>query len=146
LERPAASILSEQGRNMADLDKFRCVQQMVELAIELRKSLEKDNLDSFGEILDEGWKLKRGLASGITNEVVETNYRLAREAGAAGGKLLGAGSGGFLLLSCAPERHEQVREALSGLREMPVTLTESGSKLVHNDGMNGRAGVARVAN
>src|SRR5262249_21175169 len=83
LERPAASILSEQARNMADKDKFRSVQQMVELAAALRSTLEKDNLDSFGDILDQGWKLKRGLASAISNDVVETNYRVAREAGAA---------------------------------------------------------------
>ena len=139
LERPAASILSEQGRNMADKDKFRSVQQMVELARALRSTLEKDNLDSFGDILDQGWKLKRGLAAGITNDVVETNYRKAREAGAAGGKLLGAGSGGFLLLSCESAKQRQVREALAGLREMPVTLTSSGSEIVHNDGMNGTA-------
>jgi D-glycero-alpha-D-manno-heptose-7-phosphate kinase len=139
LERPAASILSEQGRNMADREKFRSVEQMVQLATELRNALEKDNLDSFGDILDQGWKLKRGLASGITNDVVETNYRLAREAGAAGGKLLGAGSGGFLLLSCERKKQKQVREALRGLREMPVSLTESGSEVVHNDGMNGTA-------
>jgi len=146
LERPAASILSEQGRNMADKDKFRSVEQMVELAAELRNALEKDNLDSFGDILDQGWKLKRGLASGITNDVVETNYRKAREAGAAGGKLLGAGSGGFLLLSCDPAKQKQVREALAGLREMPVALTMSGSELVHDDGMNGTAGATRSAN
>jgi len=141
LERPAASILSEQGRNMANKDKFRRVEQMVELAVELRKSLERDSLDSFGDVLDQGWKLKRRLASGITNDVVERNYQLARKAGAAGGKLLGAGSGGFLLLSCALQKQEQVREALASLREMPVSLTETGSEVVHNDGMNGRAGV-----
>ena len=146
LERPAASILSEQGRNMADKDKFRCVERMVELAVELRQSLERDSLDSFGDVLDQGWKLKRGLASGITNDVVERNYQLAREAGAAGGKLLGAGSGGFLLLSCALEKQEQVREALASLREMPVSLTEMGSEVVHNDGMNGRTGVATGGN
>lgn len=146
LERPAASILSEQGRNMADTNKFRSVEQMVELAMELRKSLERDSLDSFGDVLDQGWKLKRGLASGITNDVVERNYQLAREAGAAGGKLLGAGSGGFLLLSCALQKQEQVRKALVGLREMPVALTESGSEVVHNDGMNGTAGMAKAAN
>jgi D-glycero-alpha-D-manno-heptose-7-phosphate kinase len=138
-ERPAASILTEQARNMADKDKFRDVQQMVELANELRAALEKDNLDSFGDILDRGWQLKRGLASGITNDVVESNYRLAREAGAAGGKLLGAGAGGFLLLSCRKEKQQQVREALSALREMPVELTTGGSEVVHNDGRNARA-------
>jgi D-glycero-alpha-D-manno-heptose-7-phosphate kinase len=139
LERPAASILSEQGRNMADHDKFRSVQQMVELATELRNAFEKDNLDSFGDILDQGWKLKRGLAAGITNDVVDTNYRKAREAGAAGGKLLGAGSGGFLLLSCEAAKQSQVRQALAGLREMPVSLTDRGSEVLHNDGMNGSA-------
>src|SRR5207245_2134846 len=112
-ERPAASILTEQARNMADEEKFRRVGQMVELAEGLRTALEKDNLDSFGDILDQGWHLKRGLASGITNAVVESNYRLAREAGAAGGKLLGAGAGGFLLLSCRPEMQQQVRVALA---------------------------------
>jgi D-glycero-alpha-D-manno-heptose-7-phosphate kinase len=145
LERPAASILAEQGRNMADKDKFRKVQKIVELATELRSALEKDNLDSFGDILDQGWKLKRELASGITNDVVETNYRKAREAGAAGGKLLGAGSGGFLLLSCDAAKQRQVRDALAELREMPVSLTSSGSEIAHNDGMNGTA-AARGAN
>jgi D-glycero-alpha-D-manno-heptose-7-phosphate kinase len=138
-ERPAASILAEQGRNMADQEKFQKVQQMVELASELRVALEKDDLGSFGDILDRGWQLKRGLARGITNDVVESNYRLAREAGAAGGKLLGAGAGGFLLLSCCQEKQPQVREALNALREMPVELTTSGSEVVHNDGRNARA-------
>ena len=144
-ERPAASILSEQGRNMADKDKFRSVEQMVELATELRNALESDNLGSFGDILDQGWKLKRSLASGISNDVVESNYRLACEAGASGGKLLGAGSGGFLLLSCPQEKQQQVRDALEGLREMPVNLTDRGSEVVHNDGMNGVAHVAHSA-
>jgi D-glycero-alpha-D-manno-heptose-7-phosphate kinase len=140
-DRPAASILTEQARNMANKEKFRSVQQMVELASALRAALEKDNLDSFGDILDQGWQLKRGLASGITNDVVESNYRLAREAGAAGGKLLGAGAGGFLLLSCRPEKQNPVRDALAALREMPFALAMEGSQLVHNDGRNdGRTG------
>jgi D-glycero-alpha-D-manno-heptose-7-phosphate kinase len=137
-ERPAASILTEQARNMADREKFRSVEQMVELATELRRTLEKDNLDSFGDILDRGWQLKRGLARGITNDVVESNYRLAREAGAAGGKLLGAGASGFLLLSCVPEKQQQVREALVALREMSFMLTSEGSRVLYNDGRNGQ--------
>lgn len=136
-ERPAASILSEQSRNMADAAKFHSVEQMVELARALRSALERNNLDSFGDILNEGWKLKRGLATGITNEIVERNYRLALEAGASGGKLLGAGAGGFLMLYCREEKQKEVREALGGLRELRVTLTGSGSAVVHNDGLNG---------
>lgn len=136
-ERPAASILSEQSRNMGDTAKFRNVEKMVELARALRKTLERNNLDSFGDILNEGWKLKQGLASGITNATVERNYASALEAGASGGKLLGAGAGGFLLLYCREEKQKEVRDALNGLRELRVALSGSGSEVVHNDGLNG---------
>jgi len=135
-EREASSILAEQARNMADREKFHRVEELVELAFELRSSLEKSDLSSFGEILHRGWQLKRGVASGISNDVVELNYRLAREAGAEGGKLLGAGAGGFLLLSCRPERQQQVREALFNLREMSIALITEGSQVLHNDGRN----------
>jgi D-glycero-alpha-D-manno-heptose-7-phosphate kinase len=136
-ERLAASILSEQSRNMAKRSKFNRVAQMVELAEALRATLEKDRLDSLGDILDQGWRLKRGTAAGITNSRIETSYRLARAAGADGGKLLGAGGGGFLLLCCRPEKQDQVREALAGLREMPLTLTSEGSQVLYNDGRDG---------
>lgn len=132
-ERPARSILEEQGQNMSYKDKFGRVEKMVELASELRRILEKDDITSFGEILDQGWKLKSGLAAGISSSMVETNYQLAKEAGAAGGKLLGAGGGGFLLLFCAPKKQAQVREALSELREMKFKMTEGGSQVLHND-------------
>lgn len=135
-EREASSILTEQSRNMADKEKFRRVEEMVELAVELRGALEKNDLGSFGEILHRGWQLKRGVASGITNDVVEKNYQLAREAGADGGKLLGAGAGGFLLLSCRHEKQQQVREALRNLREMSIALTKEGSQVLHDDGRN----------
>jgi D-glycero-alpha-D-manno-heptose-7-phosphate kinase len=135
-EREASSILTEQSRNMADREKFRRVEEMAELAVELGALLEKGDLNSLGEILHRGWQLKRGVASGITNDVVEANYHLAREAGAEGGKLLGAGAGGFLLLSCREEKQQQVRDALGGLREMSIGLTEEGSQVLHNDGKN----------
>ena len=135
-EREASSILAEQSRNMADKEKFHRVEQLVELAVELRASLERNDLSSFGEILHRGWQLKRGVASRISNDVVESNYQAAREAGAEGGKLLGAGAGGFLLLSCQQERQGQVREAMSGLREMSISLVSDGSQILHNDGRN----------
>jgi D-glycero-alpha-D-manno-heptose-7-phosphate kinase len=135
-EREASSILTEQSRNMADKEKFHRVEEMVELAAELRVTLEKNDLNMFGEILHRGWQLKRGVASGITNSVVETNYQIARDAGADGGKLLGAGAGGFLLLSCRAEKQKQVREALGNLREMSIALISEGSQVLHNDGRN----------
>jgi len=66
----------------ADKEKFHRVEEMVELAAELRVALEKNDLTVFGEILHRGWQLKRGVASGITNSVVEANYQIARDAGA----------------------------------------------------------------
>jgi len=144
-ERQAAPILAEQSRNMSDRKMFQRVEEMVELATTLREQLEKGVLEAFGAILDRGWQLKRGLASGITNDVVESRYRCAREAGAEGGKLLGAGAGGFLLLSCRPEMQPQVREALAGLREMSIALTSTGSRILHDDGRNGRVLGARKA-
>src|SRR4029077_14139768 len=137
-EREASSILTEQSRNMAVKEKFHRVEEMVELAAELRVVLEKNELNTFGEILHRGWQLKRGVASGITNSVVEANYQIARDAGAEGGKLLGAGAGGFLLLSCRAEKQQQVRAALVALREMPFALTTEGSRVLHNDGQNGQ--------
>jgi len=135
-ERAASSILSEQSRNMADSEKFHRVTRMAALAEELCADLERNAISSFGEILHQGWMLKSGVAEGITNEVVESNYRLAREAGADGGKLLGAGGGGFLLLCCAPGKQSQVRAALAHLREMSFAMTQEGSQILHNDGQN----------
>lgn len=132
-ERPARSILVEQSQNMTSKDKFVQVAKMVELASDLRRALEADDLSSFGEILDRGWRLKASLVAGISNPMIESNYRLAKEAGAAGGKLLGAGGGGFLLLFCDPEKQAGVREALSDLREMQFKMTDAGSQVLYND-------------
>jgi len=135
-ERTASSILSEQSRNMADAEKFGLVARMAELAEELASELEKNRLDSFGAMLDEGWHLKSGVARDITNDAIESNYRRAREAGAEGGKILGAGGGGFLLLYAKREKQGQVREALAHLREMPFAMSTEGSRILCNDGQN----------
>jgi D-glycero-alpha-D-manno-heptose-7-phosphate kinase len=135
-ERAASSILSEQSRNMADAKKFGLVARMTELAEELASELDKNRLDAFGAILDEGWRLKSRVASDITNDVIESNYRRAREAGAEGGKILGAGGGGFLLLYAKREKQGQVREALAHLREMPFAMSTEGSRILCNDGQN----------
>jgi len=135
-ERPAKTILAEQSRNMSDPKKFQQVVRMTALAEELSAALEKGDLGSFGAILDQGWQLKMGLASGIANPVVDLAYQRAREAGAEGGKLLGAGGGGFLLLSCPASRQQQVRAALAGLPEMRFAFSREGSRILQNDGQN----------
>ena len=136
-ERPASTILAEQSRNMSDNEKFTRVAKMVELAEDLGSALEKNNLDSFGEILHQGWLLKSTLAQGITNEAINSYYQLAREAGGQGGKLLGAGGGGFLLIYAPPEKKPDVRAALRELREMPVGMTHEGSQIIYSDGQHG---------
>jgi D-glycero-alpha-D-manno-heptose-7-phosphate kinase len=135
-ERAASAILAEQSRNMADSETFRLVVRMAELAEELASALNRNRLDSFGAILDEGWRLKSRLARDISNRGIESNYQQAREAGAEGGKILGAGGGGFLLLYAQPAKQEQVREAMGHLREMPVALNTEGSRILCNDGQN----------
>ncbi len=136
-ERAASSILAEQARNMSDADTFAKVTEMAELAEEIARTLQSGNLDSFGGLMHRGWILKSGLAQGITNQEIDCNYRLAREAGAEGGKLLGAGGGGFLLIYCREEKKADVREALKFLREMPFALTREGSQIIYTDGQHG---------
>jgi D-glycero-alpha-D-manno-heptose-7-phosphate kinase len=89
--------------------------------------------------------LKSTLASGISNPVIARHYGLARECGATGGKLLGAGGGGFLLVFCRPEKQPAVRQALSDLREMKVTASRQGSTVIYDDfaGLSNAVAAAR---
>ena len=105
--------------------------RIVELAVQLRQSLLNNDLKSFGEILHEGWINKRKLASGISSTQIDEIYSKARKAGATGGKLLGAGGGGFLLLYCEEDRQEKVRKALSDLKESFFQFELQGSKIIY---------------
>lgn len=91
-------------------------------------------LSDFGLLLHEAWCLKRGIAAAITNDEIDALYQRARGAGALGGKLLGAGGGGFLLFYAEPDRQEAVRRALSPLVEIPFNFTDTGTALVTNTG------------
>jgi D-glycero-alpha-D-manno-heptose-7-phosphate kinase len=142
-QREASSVLCEQSRNMADPAKFAAVVKLAALADELCAALEQSQLDSVGDILHQSWLLKSRLAHGITNSAIDSSYRLAREAGVEGGKLLGAGSGGFLLLCCRQEKQAQVREALAHMQEMPFAMSCEGSGVLYNDGQNEPILVAR---
>ncbi|MDC0615719.1 GHMP kinase, partial [Schleiferiaceae bacterium] len=96
-QRSASAILAEQKENTSQESKFQALTTMVSLVYKLRDALEADNLDDFGSLLHENWLLKQQLASGITNPRITEAYAAGREAGALGGKLLGAGGGGFML-------------------------------------------------
>jgi D-glycero-alpha-D-manno-heptose-7-phosphate kinase len=111
------------------------LRQMRDLASEMRLALTGEgDLDQFACLLHEGWDLKRSLGFGISNDHVNEWYDAARKAGATGGKLLGAGGSGFLLLIAPPWRHRAIREALKRPRELPFRIARYGSRniFVHN--------------
>ena len=92
--------------------------------------LEKGDFQKMGELLHEGWMMKKELASGISNPQIDEMYHLALKAGAYGGKILGAGGGGFLLVMAAPEIQPKIRETLSEYQLIPFRFSESGTKIV----------------
>jgi D-glycero-alpha-D-manno-heptose-7-phosphate kinase len=129
--RSASALLAKQSQDVAaDQAKQRCLLRMVALVDESRRALQAGNLEEFGQLLHENWQLKASLTAGITNEQVDRWYRLAREAGAWGGKLLGAGEGGFLLFQAPLERHEAVRRALADIRFVPLRFERNGSQII----------------
>jgi D-glycero-alpha-D-manno-heptose-7-phosphate kinase len=90
--------------------------------------------DEFGRILDASWRLKRQLASAVTNRKIDDWYERALGAGALGGKILGAGGGGFLLFIVPPDRQDAVRRALTGLIEVSVGYEVHGSRVLPTGG------------
>ena len=111
-------------------EKQKLVQRMACLAHVLRDELHRGRLDGFGEILHENWMLKKELADGVTSGQIDGWYEQARQAGAAGGKLLGAGAGGFLLFYGPPERHPAIEAALQDLRRIHFHLEPRGSRII----------------
>ena len=128
--RSANSILAEQKRNISSEEKAQNLQKMCALAEDMKEALEHDDLSSFGSLLHKGWELKRTLAGGITNPAIDEAYRTAMENGALGGKLLGAGGGGFLLFYCPPARQEQLRVALR-MQPFPFSFEKDGTSVVY---------------
>jgi D-glycero-alpha-D-manno-heptose-7-phosphate kinase len=130
--RSASAILSEQSKNvLRDADKEKAQLRIADLVESLYTELSKERIDSLGSFLHENWLAKRELASGITNELIDKAYGAALAAGATGGKLLGAGGGGFLLFYVPEHRHSAVKNALSALRYMPFGFSGGGSSIIY---------------
>jgi len=127
----ASAILKEQGKEMQRLDKQQVMHKMVEMAYELKDVLEHNQIDDFGRILNEGWLLKRSLANSISNPLVDTLYEQGMNAGALGGKLLGAGGAGFVLFYCPEDKQETFRKHMSAYTEMPFKFENYGSKIIY---------------
>lgn len=130
--RSADGILSEQNeKSSSDKATQLMLRKMRQQALDLRDALNEDNLDAFGELLHDGWQLKRQIASGVTNFKIDEWYDRARAQGAIGGKLLGAGGGGFLLFYAYPEHHEQIKAALPELVPQPFRFDPQGTRIVY---------------
>ncbi len=128
--RRADSILDEQQRNIGD--RLTVLREMKQMAYAARDELRAGNLEAIGNLLHEGWQLKKQLASQISNGTIDEMYEAARRAGAAGGKITGAGGGGFVMLYCPPEKRERVRAALRPLQELPFQMEQDGTKVIFN--------------
>ena len=103
---------------------------MTRLAEQLRSDLQANKADAFGETIHEGWMLKKSLTSGISTSGIDDWYTRARKAGAIGGKLLGAGAGGFLIFYAPRERHEAIAQALRDLRQVNFRFEPHGSRII----------------
>ena len=138
--RTANEVAAEQIARMAS--KSAQMRRMLELVDEAEAVLcdKHDRFDDFGRLLHEQWMIKRGISSKITTGAIDEMYEAGRKAGATGGKLLGAGGGGFLMLFVAPERQAAVREALSRLLYVPCHFEQLGSQIIyfsHDDELPG---------
>jgi D-glycero-alpha-D-manno-heptose-7-phosphate kinase len=130
ITRKADNILSEQKQNIeaqvATLNKMKAQTD------EIWDALVTDNINRVGRVLDAGWRHKRQLAEKITNSEIDDLYERALDAGAIGGKIAGAGGGGFLLVYCTPDRQAPVRDALKSMKELPFSLERDGTKVIPN--------------
>lgn len=131
MTRAAGEILSSQISSMKNENESGALIEMSQLAEELRGRLNKNDISSFGDILNRGWELKKKLTNSITNPSIDKYYELALRNGASGGKLLGAGGGGFLLFYANIKKHEKIRKALNALVELPFSFDSEGSKIVY---------------
>ena len=130
-QRKASDILAEQKRNASQDEKFGILKSMVALVSDLRYCLYADELDNFGKILHENWILKQRLASQISNNQIDEIYRAGINAGATGGKLLGAGGGGFMLFYCDKVKQQKLLEALKPLEKFEFAFDRDGSKVIY---------------
>jgi D-glycero-alpha-D-manno-heptose-7-phosphate kinase len=129
--RSASGILKTQQTTMAaNTAKQAVMKKMVQLARDLRDELVRNNVDSVGEVVHANWELKRSLTADISNSKIDHWYSTARKHGAIGGKLLGAGSGGFMMFYAPRERHGAIARGLKGLRQVQLGFERQGSKII----------------
>lgn len=128
--RKSSDVLTEQKSNI--INKMALLTQMRNQADDLARHLKHGAIASLGQTLRDGWTKKKQLATGVSNPQIDELYDLAMSAGALGGKITGAGGGGFFLVCTPPENRAAVRKKLANLREMPINMSRDGSKIIFN--------------
>jgi D-glycero-alpha-D-manno-heptose-7-phosphate kinase len=134
--RSANPILATQQRNLSNARYREAMRRAVRLAADLRDALTASDLTAFGEILHEGWLVKRTMAEGTTTDQIDRWYECARAHGARGGKITGAGGGGFLLLYASPDDHPRICQALPELRPISLRFEQQGAKIIYVEESN----------
>lgn len=134
MTRSASALLQKQSDTVdSSIHKQAMLGRMVKLAYDLRDELQHNNHHSFGEILHENWLLKKSLTEEISNAGIDNWYYLARKSGALGGKILGAGASGFLMLYAPQDAHQDIIFALRHLKRVPVSFERLGSRIIFYD-------------
>ena len=127
--RVSSEILEEQKANIAG--NGRLLTHLVDLADQMSDLIIRKDFRTFGELLHDSWECKKKLARAVSNGFIDARYERARAAGAIGGKVLGAGGGGFLLFCCEEPCQDAVRGALGDLKECPFVFEPQGSKIIY---------------
>ena len=130
ITRSADTILGEQNNNIND--RISVLREIKQMAFQARSELESGDFDAFGSLMHQSWELKKKMAGQISNGTINEIYETARRAGAVGGKITGAGGGGFILLYVPYEKQFAVRQALRDLQELPFRLESDGTKVIFN--------------
>ena len=129
--RSASAVLVNQSAAMKVTGRRALMRRMVQLAFELKEQLESGTLEYIGELLDENWRLKAQLTAGISDPQIDGWYAAGIASGALGGKLLGAGNGGFMMFYAPKEKHAKIRAALPDLEPVKFRFDRAGSKIVY---------------
>ena len=133
ISRDALSILGEQSAKAKEeqSDVAKSLLRIKEIGLEIKKAIEEGRLDDFGRLLDEHWQVKKTMSTKMSDPKIDRLYSLAKDCGALGGKIMGAGGGGFFIFYC-PGDKRKVREAMkaNGLWEMPFRFENEGAKTI----------------
>lgn len=129
VERLSSSILGAQELNISS--NSANIDNVVNIAQKGIDALRNNQISHIGELLHENWEQKKQFASNVSNPALDDIYLAARQAGAVGGKLLGAGGGGFFLFYCEPQKQQAVRNTLSRLKESSFSFEGQGSKIIY---------------